>query len=200
MRSSARCRRNVVVLDRAGGVGQSMREMVLAALAGQHAVVLDADALTSFANEPQTLIAAIEARKSLPCSLRTMVIQPSFQYDRGSSQSFVESRKSVPGGRPNGRHLSAAQGADSCRRAGRTCHDHRRCATWLASAGSARCWPAWRLGFCAGHARLRSSLGSCMVARAMRKVRRGRPDCGRPTGGYPRIYPRLTQLTKARRR
>jgi len=37
--------------------------MVLAALAGESAVVLDADGLTSFANEPQTLMAAIRARK-----------------------------------------------------------------------------------------------------------------------------------------
>jgi ADP-dependent NAD(P)H-hydrate dehydratase / NAD(P)H-hydrate epimerase len=56
-------RRNVVVLGPGGGVGQPMREMVLAALAGEHAVVLDADALTSFANEPQALMTAIRARK-----------------------------------------------------------------------------------------------------------------------------------------
>jgi ADP-dependent NAD(P)H-hydrate dehydratase / NAD(P)H-hydrate epimerase len=56
-------RRNVVVLGPGGGAGQPMREMVLAALAGEHAVVLDADALTSFAKEPQALMTAIRARK-----------------------------------------------------------------------------------------------------------------------------------------
>ena len=39
-----------------------MRALVLAALAGTRAVVLDADALTSFADEPQELIEAIKAR------------------------------------------------------------------------------------------------------------------------------------------
>ena len=42
-------RRNAVVLGPGGGVGQAMREQVAAALASEAAVVLDADALTSFA-------------------------------------------------------------------------------------------------------------------------------------------------------
>ncbi len=57
-------RRNVVVLGPGGGVGPAMRELVLAALAGERGVVLDADALTSFADDPQVLIAAIRRRKS----------------------------------------------------------------------------------------------------------------------------------------
>jgi hydroxyethylthiazole kinase-like uncharacterized protein yjeF len=55
-------RRNAIVLGPGGGVGQLMRELVTTALAGERAVVLDADALTSFAGEPQALIAAIRAR------------------------------------------------------------------------------------------------------------------------------------------
>ena len=55
-------RLNAVVLGPGGGVGRPMREMVLAALSGERAVVLDADALTSFAEEPETLFAAIKAR------------------------------------------------------------------------------------------------------------------------------------------
>jgi ADP-dependent NAD(P)H-hydrate dehydratase / NAD(P)H-hydrate epimerase len=58
-------RRNAVVLGPGGGVGAPMREMVLAALAGNRAVVLDADALTSFATQTQTLIAAIRERKAI---------------------------------------------------------------------------------------------------------------------------------------
>jgi hydroxyethylthiazole kinase-like uncharacterized protein yjeF len=57
-------RRNVVVLGPGGGVGPAMRELALAALAGERGVVLDADALTSFADDPQVLIAAIRRRKS----------------------------------------------------------------------------------------------------------------------------------------
>jgi hydroxyethylthiazole kinase-like uncharacterized protein yjeF len=55
-------RLNAIVLGPGGGVGAPMREMVLAALSGVRAVVLDADALTSFAEEPETLFTAIKAR------------------------------------------------------------------------------------------------------------------------------------------
>jgi len=55
-------RRNVVVLGPGGGVGPDMRGLVLAALAGDRAVVLDADALTSFAEQPQALFAAVKSR------------------------------------------------------------------------------------------------------------------------------------------
>jgi ADP-dependent NAD(P)H-hydrate dehydratase / NAD(P)H-hydrate epimerase len=55
-------RRNVVLLGPGGGVGRPMRDLVMAALKGERAVVLDADALTSFAEEPQTLCAAIRRR------------------------------------------------------------------------------------------------------------------------------------------
>ena len=60
-------RLNAVVLGPGGGRrGQPMREMVLAALAGERAVVLDADALTSFADAPETLFAAIRSRGASP--------------------------------------------------------------------------------------------------------------------------------------
>jgi hydroxyethylthiazole kinase-like uncharacterized protein yjeF len=62
-------RRNVVVLGPGGGTGQPMRDMVLAALAGERAVVLDADALTSFADDPQSLFAAVAQRKNLAAVL-----------------------------------------------------------------------------------------------------------------------------------
>jgi hydroxyethylthiazole kinase-like uncharacterized protein yjeF len=61
-------RRNVVVLGPGGGVGAAMREMVLAALTGDRAVVLDADALTSFADDPARIIAAL-AQRSAPAVL-----------------------------------------------------------------------------------------------------------------------------------
>jgi hydroxyethylthiazole kinase-like uncharacterized protein yjeF len=49
-------RHNALALGPGGGVGPSMRYRVRAALDGDQAVVLDADALTSFADEPQALI------------------------------------------------------------------------------------------------------------------------------------------------
>lgn len=55
-------RRNAVVLGPGGGVGAAMREQVLAALGSEAAVVLDADALTSFAENAEPLFSAIERR------------------------------------------------------------------------------------------------------------------------------------------
>jgi ADP-dependent NAD(P)H-hydrate dehydratase / NAD(P)H-hydrate epimerase len=54
-------RHNVVVLGPGGGVGRGMQEMVHSALTGERAVVLDADALTSFSGQPQELLSAIQA-------------------------------------------------------------------------------------------------------------------------------------------
>jgi len=53
---------NAVVLGPGGGVGAPLRAQVLAALAGERAVVLDADALTSFVDTPAALFGAIQAR------------------------------------------------------------------------------------------------------------------------------------------
>jgi len=55
-------RRNAVVLGPGAGVGPAMREQVRAALASEAGVVLDADALTSFAEEPAGLFSAIAKR------------------------------------------------------------------------------------------------------------------------------------------
>ncbi len=52
-------RMNVIALGPGGGVGQSMRDMVGAALASGRAAVLDADALTSFADAPEALFRAV---------------------------------------------------------------------------------------------------------------------------------------------
>src|SRR5262249_12841618 len=50
-------------------VGPVTQELVLAALAGGRAAVLDADALTSFERAPEKLFAAIRARDSYPTVL-----------------------------------------------------------------------------------------------------------------------------------
>src|SRR4029453_18764599 len=55
-------RRNAIVLGPGGGAGAAMRELVMAALATEAAVVLDADALTSFADDPLRLLQATRAR------------------------------------------------------------------------------------------------------------------------------------------
>jgi hydroxyethylthiazole kinase-like uncharacterized protein yjeF len=60
---------NAMVLGPGGGVGAGMRELALAALAGERAVVLDADALTSFSDTPDMLFAAIKSRGAAPTIL-----------------------------------------------------------------------------------------------------------------------------------
>ena len=57
-------RRNAVVLGPGGGVGRRCGSRSLAALASEAAVVLDADALTSFAEAPAALFA--RDRKTVP--------------------------------------------------------------------------------------------------------------------------------------
>jgi ADP-dependent NAD(P)H-hydrate dehydratase / NAD(P)H-hydrate epimerase len=53
---------NAVAIGPGCGVGPHTRDMTLAALAGERAVVADADALTSFADDPEQLFAAIRSR------------------------------------------------------------------------------------------------------------------------------------------
>jgi hydroxyethylthiazole kinase-like uncharacterized protein yjeF len=55
-------RLNAIVVGPGGGVSPAMRELVFAALTGDRAVVLDADALMSFAADPDVLAKAIKAR------------------------------------------------------------------------------------------------------------------------------------------
>jgi ADP-dependent NAD(P)H-hydrate dehydratase / NAD(P)H-hydrate epimerase len=54
---------NALAIGPGGGVGGAMRELVTAALDGARAVVLDADALTSFADDPSLLWSRIAARR-----------------------------------------------------------------------------------------------------------------------------------------
>jgi NAD(P)H-hydrate epimerase len=55
-------RKNAVLIGPGVGVGQHTKELVSAALLSDAAIVLDADALTSFAEDPASLFAAIAAR------------------------------------------------------------------------------------------------------------------------------------------
>jgi len=62
-------RRNTVVLGPGGGVGAALREQVAAALTSEAAVVLDADALTSFAGDLPHLTGLIAKRSGRPVVL-----------------------------------------------------------------------------------------------------------------------------------
>jgi hydroxyethylthiazole kinase-like uncharacterized protein yjeF len=56
-------RLNALAIGPGLGVNDATNELVLAALSGDRAVVLDADAMTAFAKSPERLAAAIKARK-----------------------------------------------------------------------------------------------------------------------------------------
>lgn len=71
-------RLNAIVLGPGSGVGQTTRDLVLAALSGERAVVLDADALTSFAEVPETLFQRLKVKLSekSPHVSREIVLTP----------------------------------------------------------------------------------------------------------------------------
>ena len=85
-------RLNAVVLGPGGGVGEPMRELVRAALEGQRAVVLDADALTSFADDLPVLVNAIGARGGAVTILTPHDGEFSRLFNKVSSISKLESK------------------------------------------------------------------------------------------------------------
>lgn len=58
-------RRNGILLGPGGGIGEALRHQVLRTLEAKKSCVLDADALTSFAEQPEVLFAAVDS----PCVL-----------------------------------------------------------------------------------------------------------------------------------
>jgi ADP-dependent NAD(P)H-hydrate dehydratase / NAD(P)H-hydrate epimerase len=84
-------RLNAVVLGPGLGVGAGTRALVEAALDGERAVVLDADALTSFAEEPGALFAAI-ASKTRPVVLTPHEGEFSRLFNTAAQQSGETSK------------------------------------------------------------------------------------------------------------
>jgi ADP-dependent NAD(P)H-hydrate dehydratase / NAD(P)H-hydrate epimerase len=128
-------RRNVVLLGPGGGVGPPMRQLVLAALAGERAVVLDADALTSFADAPQALFAPIAARSGA-----TIMTPHQGEFDRLVKLMRLEARSKLELAQEAARRSGAIvllKGADTVIAA----PDGRAAITgnapsWLATAGA----------------------------------------------------------------
>lgn len=143
----ADARRNVVVLGPGGGVGPRMREHVLAALKAGPAVVLDADALTSFAGELPALTAAIKAREA-------PVLLTPHEGEFGRLFSAMKEVVDAPSKLARARAAAAATGAVVLLKGGDTvvaAPDGRaaiadNASAWLATAGSGDVLA----GFCAG--------------------------------------------------
>jgi hydroxyethylthiazole kinase-like uncharacterized protein yjeF len=91
-RMLADARLNAVVLGPGGGVGAPMRDQVLAALKGARAVVLDADALTSFADAPEALFSAIAARAPSPTVLTPHEGEFARLFKNGPQQTEMASK------------------------------------------------------------------------------------------------------------
>lgn len=131
-------RRNAVVLGPGGGVGPHMREMVLSALASEAAVVLDADALTSFAEKPSDLAQAIEKRGRRPTILTPHEGEFSRLFSKINGLSNVNSKleKASLAAKESGA-IVLSKGADSVVAApdGRAAIA-ANAPPWLATAGS----------------------------------------------------------------
>jgi hydroxyethylthiazole kinase-like uncharacterized protein yjeF len=103
-------RRNAVVLGPGGSVGPLMRELVATALSGERAIVLDADALTSFAEEPLALIAAIRARAENTAANATKNVTVLTPHE-GEFKALFSAVSDVP---KSGSKLVRARAAAAC--------------------------------------------------------------------------------------
>jgi hydroxyethylthiazole kinase-like uncharacterized protein yjeF len=128
-------RRNALVLGPGGGVGPAMTDLVLAALAAEPAVVLDADALTSFSGQAERLANAIGKRSSV-----TLLTPHEGEFSRLFGAIANEASSKVERARKAAQHSGAIvvlKGPDTVVAApdGRAAISENAPA-WLASAGS----------------------------------------------------------------
>jgi ADP-dependent NAD(P)H-hydrate dehydratase / NAD(P)H-hydrate epimerase len=129
---------NALAIGPGGGVGAAMRELVAAALNGERAVVLDADALTSFADEPASLWSRIAARSDAAV---TVLTPHQGEFARlFAAEPFRDAPSKLHAARMAARHSQAVvvlKGADTVIAApdGRAAISDNA-PPWLATAGS----------------------------------------------------------------
>jgi hydroxyethylthiazole kinase-like uncharacterized protein yjeF len=129
---------NAVAIGPGCGVGPHTRDMTLAALAGERAVIVDADALTSFADDPELLFSAIKA-----CPERTAILTP-HAAEFARLFGHLPDVSEVNGKLEQGRRAAAVSGAVVVLKGADTvvAAPDRRAAVnenapaWLATAGS----------------------------------------------------------------
>ncbi len=194
-------RHNAVVLGPGGGVGRPMRELALAALAGERAVVLDADALTSFSDQPQILTTATRARKG-----DTLLTPHEGEFRR--LFNMMEEIMKAPSKLDRARRAAVQTGAVCLLKGADTvvaAPDGRAvimddAPAWLASAGSgdvlaglaggllAQGMPGFEAASAAAwlHAQAGLAAGPALIAEDLPET-------------MPQIYPRLFELVEARR-
>jgi hydroxyethylthiazole kinase-like uncharacterized protein yjeF len=194
-------RHNAVVLGPGGGVGRPMRELALAALTGERAVVLDADALTSFSDQPQILTTATRARKG-----GTLLTPHEGEFRR--LFNMMEEIMKAPSKLDRARRAAVQTGAVCLLKGADTvvaAPDGRAvimddAPAWLASAGSgdvlaglaggllAQGMPGFEAASAAAwlHAQAGLAAGPALIAEDLPEM-------------MPQIYPRLFELVEARR-
>jgi len=129
---------NTLAIGPGGGVGAAMRELVTAALDGERAVVLDADALTSFADEPSALWSPIAARGD---AAATVLTPHQGEFARlFTAEAFRKAPSKLHAARAAAKHSHAIvvlKGADTVIAApdGRAAISNNA-PPWLATAGS----------------------------------------------------------------
>jgi ADP-dependent NAD(P)H-hydrate dehydratase / NAD(P)H-hydrate epimerase len=129
---------NALAIGPGGGVGVAMRELVTAALDGARAVVLDADALTSFAGDPSFLWSRIAARSE---AAATVLTPHQGEFARlFTTQPFRDAPSKLHAARAAAQHshaLVVLKGADTVIAApdGRAAISDNA-PPWLATAGS----------------------------------------------------------------
>ena len=171
-------RLNALAIGPGVGVAEATCDLVLAALSGERAVVLDADAITSFSSHPQRLAEALLRRRG-----QATVLTPHegefHRYFRSlgqTSSSGVKARKSAPRGAAH-RRYRAAQGSRYSRGGRRrTSIDRRQRAALPGNGGRRRC--ADRDGgrsARARHARLRGGIRGGLAPWRSRRCRGARP-------------------------